>query len=282
MITLDKVSFRYPQASEDTLHNLQVNIKEGEVFGFLGPSGSGKSTTQKMLYKHLPIEQGTISVNSKNLLEWGREYYHFIGVCFELPNHYLRLTARENLQFFSAFYPQVNQETIAYWLDKMGLLDEADKRVSEYSKGMKMRLNFIRSVIHNPSVLFLDEPTSGLDPGYAHKVKEAIRELKQQGKTIFLTTHNMNDADQLCDRVAFLHKGHIKEMDSPRALKLKYGSKKVRVTDIHGQAYHFEMKDLSSHPHFQQLLQGQAMESIHSEEASLEEAFLKTTETVQA
>ncbi|MDN4166866.1 ABC transporter ATP-binding protein [Cytophagales bacterium LB-30] len=282
MITLDNVSFRYKQAAENTLHNLQVTIAEGEVFGFLGPSGSGKSTTQKILYKHLVTEQGSVSVNGKSLRDWGREYYHFIGVCFELPNHYLRLTARENLQFFSAFYPQIKQETINYWLDKMGLLEEADKRVSEFSKGMKMRLNFIRSVMHNPAVVFLDEPTSGLDPGYAHKVKEAIKGLKQQGKTIFLTTHNMNDADQLCDRVAFLHKGHIKEMDSPRVLKLKYGSKKVQVTDIHGQAHCFEMSDLSSDPDFQQLLQGNLIESIHSEEASLEEAFLKTTETVQA
>jgi fluoroquinolone transport system ATP-binding protein len=158
------------------------------------------------------------------------------------------------------------------------LADDADKRVSEFSKGMKMRLNFIRALLHNPDVLFLDEPTSGLDPLNARVIKNIILDLKAAGKTIFLTTHNMFDADQLCDQVAPLHEGEIKNLDTPLALKLRYGSPKVKVTQKEqpGQLV-FDLVRLGQNEAFLRLLQADQIQTIHSEEATLEDAFIKVT-----
>lgn len=162
MIDVQHLSYTYAKNTEPTVRDINFAVEKGEIFGFLGPSGSGKSTTQKVLYKLLPRFEGEIAIHGKNLKEWGKEFYHHIGVSFELPNHHLKLTALENLRFFSTFYKKapLSFESL---LDMVGLKNEADKRVAEYSKGMKMRLNFIRSFMHDPEILFLDEPTAGLD-----------------------------------------------------------------------------------------------------------------------
>jgi fluoroquinolone transport system ATP-binding protein len=200
MLKVDGLSFTYPGNSRKILHELSFTIGKGEIFGFLGPSGSGKSTTQRILYRLLQGYHGQVEFDGVSLTDWGRDFYERIGVSFELPNHYLKLTAYENLQFFASFYRNKGPG-IDRLLQLVGLQEDAHKRVSDYSKGMKMRLNFIRSMLHNPDMLFLDKPTSGLDPINAHIIKETIRNLKKEGKTIFLTTHHMIDADQLCDRV---------------------------------------------------------------------------------
>jgi fluoroquinolone transport system ATP-binding protein len=273
MLSVESLSYRYPNSQQDTLRRLTFTIARGEIFGFLGPSGSGKSTTQKILYKLLSGYQGDIRFEGKPLQQWDRSFYERIGVSFELPNHYLKLTAEENLRFFASFY-QSNIRSIPELLALVGLADDADKRVSEFSKGMKMRLNFIRALLHNPDVLFLDEPTSGLDPLNARVIKNIILDLKAAGKTIFLTTHNMFDADQ----VALLHDGEIKNLDTPLALKLRYGSPKVKVTQKEqpGQLV-FDLDRLGQNEAFLRLLQADQIQTIHSEEATLEDAFIKVT-----
>lgn len=278
MLNVENLSFRYPNNEDDTLHDLSFSIAKGEIFGFLGPSGSGKSTTQKILYKLLTGYRGQIFFDKKPLSEWGRAFYERIGVSFELPNHYVKLTALENLHFFASFYKNPVQD-ITLLLKKVGLESDANKLVSDYSKGMKMRLNFVRALLHDPDVLFLDEPTSGLDPINAKKIKEMILELKAQGKTIFITTHNMFDADQLCDRVALLYEGKIKALDAPANLKLQHGTKSVRVTLNSNplQEQLFELNTLSKNIQFKNLLDQNDIATIHSQEATLEEVFIKVT-----
>ena len=278
MITVKQFSYAYPDQNQNTLHALDFEVAKGEIFGFLGPSGAGKSTTQKILIKLLDQYEGQAEVLGKDLSKWDSSYYNHIGVGFELPNHYLKLTARENLQFFASFYDRPCKSPDEL-LALVGLEPDADKRISGYSKGMKMRLNFVRSFMHDPEILFFDEPTSGLDPVNARIVKNIIRDLKEQGKTIFLTTHVMQDADELCDRVAFIIDGKIPLIESPRTLKLQNGQRKVRVE--YGQTQRaskeFDLDELGKNAAFLQLLQEETIQTIHTEEATLEDVFIKVT-----
>jgi len=165
-------------------------------------------------------------------------------------------------------------------LDRVGLLPDKDKKVEGFSKGMKMRLNFIRSIMHNPTLMFFDEPTSGLDPVNAKLIKDIILTMKGEGKTIFLTTHNMTIAEQLCDRVAFLVDGQISLCDSPYALKLKYGRKTVKVDFMnHGiqGTSEFVLDQLSGNRKFLEIISNTEIRSIHSQDASLEDIFIKVT-----
>lgn len=277
MIDVQELVYQYPGNTLPTVKGISFNIQKGEIFGFLGPSGSGKSTTQKLLYKHLPHYQGDISIMGKNLEQWGKEYYHHIGVCFELPNHYLKLSALENLSFFASFYSK-EIPPFESLLDKVGLKQDAHKRVADFSKGMKMRLNFVRSFMHDPDILFLDEPTAGLDPVTARHIKDIILELKDQGKTIFLTTHSMYDADELCDRVALIIDGQLKAVDTPENLKLKYGQRTVQI-QLEGQKemYEYELEGLGQNQDFLSVLAQHNIRTIHSKEASLEEVFIQIT-----
>jgi fluoroquinolone transport system ATP-binding protein len=193
---------------------LLVTVGRGEIFGFLGPSGAGKSTTQKLLIGLLHNHGGEAAVWGRDPLDWGPDYYERIGVSFELPNHYQKLTGLENLRFFASLYGGATLDPMEL-LDAVGLADDAHTRVGKYSKGMQMRLTFARSLINDPDLLFLDEPTSGLDPVNARKVKNMILDLKARGRTVFFTTHDMATADGLCDRVAFVVDGTIVASDRP-------------------------------------------------------------------
>ncbi|MEM6348415.1 MAG: ABC transporter ATP-binding protein [Bacteroidota bacterium] len=276
MINVKQLQYQYPKANGFAIRGIDFNIDQGEVFGFLGPSGSGKSTTQKILFKLLPGYQGQASIDGKEVKDWGKEIYQKIGVGFELPNHYLKLSALENLEFFLAFYPKSLDPMEL--LERVGLKEDANKKVGDFSKGMKMRLNFIRSFMHDPEILFLDEPTSGLDPVNARLVKDIILDLKAQGKTIFITTHQMHDADELCDRVAFIVDGQIETMDSPENLKIKHSKRSVEV--LFKQAANketFELDHLGRNEAFLRKIASQEIETIHSREASLDDIFIQVT-----
>ena len=199
MIKVENLKFQYPKSSELTLKGMSFEINKGEIFGFLGPSGAGKSTTQKVLYKILKGYDGTVEIDGINIQDWTNSYYEKIGVGFELPNHYLKLTGKENLDLFASFYKNLENRNTTKLFEMVDLQDAMNKPVEAYSKGMKVRLNFLRAIQHNPDILFFDEPTSGLDPVNALKIKQHILELKSQGKTIFITTHSMDIADQLCE-----------------------------------------------------------------------------------
>ena len=280
VIRVRGLTYRYPKAQHPAVRGMDFSVDRGEIFGFLGPSGAGKSTTQKLLIGLLRGHGGQAQVWGRDPVAWGPDYYQRIGVSFELPNHYQKLTGRENLQFFASLYAGKTADPMAL-LDAVGLTEYADTRVGDYSKGMQMRLTFIRSLIHHPELLFLDEPTSGLDPVNANKVKDMVRDLKARGRTVFLTTHDMATADELCDRVAFVVDGRIVALDAPAELKSARSQRMVRVTYREPQGglanADFAMDTLADDPVFHAVLREQHVETIHSREASLDDVFVEVT-----
>ena len=281
MLSVENLSYTYPGGTE-AVRGIDFTIEKGEIFGFLGPSGAGKSTTQKVLIRLLRGFQGQITVLGRPLTEWDDSYYEQVGVAFELPNHYQKLTARENLSLFRTLYSGDTHDPIEL-LEMVGLKEDADTRLNQFSKGMQMRLNFVRALIHKPDLLFLDEPTTGLDPVNGQKIKEIIRAQKDAGRTIFLTTHDMTVADQICDRVAFIIDGKITLIDSPRNLRLQHGKRRVRV-EFHQdgassptQHVEFPLDGLGENSDFLKLLRNNPIETIHTQEATLEDIFIETT-----
>jgi fluoroquinolone transport system ATP-binding protein len=274
------LTFTYPTATAPAIRGMDFTVGRGEVFGFLGPSGAGKSTTQKVLIGLLQGHGGEASVWGKEPLAWGPDYYERIGVSFELPNHYQKLTGLENLRFFASLY-RGNTVDPMKLLDAVGLAGDADTRVAKYSKGMQMRLTFARSLINDPELLFLDEPTSGMDPVNARNVRHMILDLKARGRTVFLTTHDMTTADELCDRVAFVVDGKIVAMDTPAELKIARSRRLVRV-EYRGENgrldnTEFPLDGLADDRAFHDLLRNHHVETLHSREASLEDVFVDVT-----
>lgn len=272
------LTFRYPTNLEDTLKGISFHINEGEVFGLLGPSGVGKSTTQKIMIKLLGQYSGSVLYKNQDLNHYQQEYYQQIGVGFEMPVHFSKLTARENLDFFKKLY-QKTADTDAL-LKRVGLFQDRDRQVAEFSKGMKVRLNFVRALLNRPTVLFLDEPTNGLDPKNARIIKDMIREFREEKGTVLLSTHLMNDVDELCDRVAFLANGKIVEIDTPKNLKLQYGERMVNVeyTD-NGQVMErsFHLDTFGRDEEFLSIVQNKKVITIHSKETSLDDIFIHVT-----
>jgi fluoroquinolone transport system ATP-binding protein len=279
MIEIRDLRFTYAGRDTEAVKGIRFDIEKGEIFGFLGPNGAGKTTTQKILIGLLKGYQGDVTVLGRDLKSWGADYYERIGVYFELPNHYQKLTALENLAFFRALYAGETEDPQTL-LAMVGLAADANTRVSQFSKGMQMRLTFARALLHRPELIFLDEPTAGLDPVNARQIRRIIRELKREGRTIFLTTHDMTVADELCDRVAFIVDGEIAVIDSPRALKIRHGERKVRVeyraSDNTGHA-EFPLDGLGDNEAFLTLLRSKPIETIHTLEATLEDIFIQVT-----
>jgi len=276
--SVNNLCYKYPTAKGDILKGLTFSVEEGEIFGFLGPSGAGKSTTQKILIKLLEGYAGEIQYFGRNLKSIGKAYYEEVGVGFEMPIHFSRMTALENLHYFSGFYQ--NRIDIPKLMERVGLWEYRDVQVGNYSKGMKVRLNFIRALLNKPRVLFLDEPTSGLDPKNARIVKDIITEYRAKGGTVFLTTHLMNDVEQLCDHIVFCVDGNIHRISTPRELKLKYGKREVKVEYKEAGATAstiFPLEGIGNHEKFHTLLKTKEIETIHSGETSMEDIFIKVT-----
>ena len=279
MISVDNLSFRYPGAPAPTLDGLSFCVGDGEVYGLLGPSGAGKSTTQRILMGLLRGFTGAATVFGQPVETFGRALYERIGVSFELPAVYLRLTALENLQLFAALYEKQTRKPMEV-LAELGLADAAHQRVEHFSKGMKMRLNLARALLHDPDLLFLDEPTTGQDPARSRITRDLIRSLKARGKTIFLTTHNMSEAEEICDRVGFLAGGRIPVTGAPEALKRQFGRRVLEVGVENGSSVEkqsFPMEGIGANAGFLHLLTAGRVVSMHTLEASLDEVFIKAT-----
>ncbi len=276
--SVENLRFKYPTSKTDTIKGITFDIHEGEIFGFLGPSGAGKSTTQKILIKLLEDYTGGIRYFGEDLKAKGKSYYEEIGVGFEMPVHFSKMTALENLKFFSGFYK--NAADYQGLMERVGLWEHRNIKVGEYSKGMKVRLNFVRAMLNNPRMLFLDEVTNGLDPKNARIIKDIITEYRAQGGTVFLTTHLMNDVEQLCDRIGFCVNGHLHEISTPRELKIKYGKREVKVEyEKNGSTASalFPLEDIGNNQAFSTLLRENTVETIHSGETSLEDIFIIVT-----
>jgi fluoroquinolone transport system ATP-binding protein len=279
VIEVDDLSFTYPGAAAPAVHGLTFAVATGEILGFLGPSGAGKSTTQNVLIKLLRSYVGSARVLGREVSGWSQDYFERVGVSFELPSHFLKLTARENLTYFAALHRRATR-TVDDVLDDVDLRADADKRVAKFSKGMRLRLNLARALMHRPEVLFLDEPTSGLDPVNADRVRSLVRRCRDDGTTIFLTTHDMHTAEALCDRVAFLVDGAIRELGSPRSLMLRHGRRELSVEAIHaGEARRatFPLDELGRNQDFLAFLRSGRVETIHSHESTLDDVFRAVT-----
>lgn len=279
MIHVNELHFQYPANQDETIRGMSFRVEEGEIFGFLGPSGAGKSTAQKILIGILKGYTGSVRVLGKEMSNVSKDYYEKIGVSFELPNLYNKFTALENLKFFSSLYTGPKEDP-KQLLESVGLEQHAHSRVSNFSKGMKMRLNLVRSLLNKPELIFLDEPTSGLDPVNMQKVKDIIVKKKLEGKTTFLTTHNMNIAEEICDRVAFVVDGQINVIDSPRNLKLRYGQKKLQVEykeNNQMKSSVFSMEGLGDNKEFMDIIKFKEVERMHTQEAMMQDIFIKVT-----
>ena len=273
------LSYTYPGADRKALSGLDFGIEEGEVFGFLGPNGSGKTTTQNLLTRILRGYGGSVDVFGRDLRSHDDDYYNSIGVCFEFPNLYEKLTAEENLEFYRAFFDTPTDEACAV-LQRLDLPVGDKRNVGQWSKGMKMRLTLARSLLNRPRLWFLDEPTTGQDPQHAVLIRKLIRERANAGTSVFLTTHDMTVADELCDRVAFLVEGRIVLMDSPRKLKLAHARKVARVEYRDGPETlrcDFDLDVAQEKSAFVDVVQNRDILTIHTQEPSLEDVFLEVT-----
>lgn len=279
MIEVKDLFHDYNGKGQPAVSGVSFHVAKGEIFGFLGPSGAGKSTVQNIMTGLLPLQQGEISYGGVPIQKVGGQFYNRIGVSFEHPNLYTRLSGYENLYYFARLFDVPTEDPLQL-LDLVGLRGDAHKKAGQYSKGMRQRLVFSRSLINNPEILFLDEPTSGLDPGTAMGIKEIIKERQKRGCTILLTTHNMFLADELCDRVAFLDEGKIVVMDAPRSLKLQYGESSIRVEYMEENTEKSELffiEQETDRERFSEIIKTRKVQTVHSQEATLEQIFIKLT-----
>ena len=277
-IQIEELFFSYTPR-QPLIRDMSFHVSTGEIFGFLGPSGAGKSTLQKILTGVLNQYTGSVLVNGQEVKSRNGHFYEEIGVDFEFPSLYGKFTALENLDFFGSLY-QKELLPANDLLEMVGLQHDAHRRVSDFSKGMKSRLNFIIALIHQPQMLFLDEPTSGLDPSNARQMKNIILDQKKQGKTIILTTHNMHDAAEVCDRVAFIVDGQIRALDTPHRLIMKKGGQQVTYRYLEKEQEQVgttPLNQLSQDLQLQQLMADNRILSIHSSEPTLEDVFIDVT-----
>lgn len=261
------------------IKGIDFEVEKGEVFGFLGPSGAGKSTTQGILTGLLQLQKGEVEVAGYNMKKVNNKMFNKIGMSFEQSNVYSKMTAKENLDFYRKLFDVPTREPREL-LKMVGLDGKENVNAGEFSKGMKHRLTFARSMINNPELWFLDEPTTGLDPAIAAEIKDIIRAENKKGTTIFLTTHNMWIADELCDRVAFIIDGEIKLIDSPKNLKLQYGEKLVDIEYMKdGEVLKESLSIINKDDikKMEEVVENYEVQTMHTKEATLEEIFIKVT-----
>lgn len=250
--------------------NISFQVHTGEIFGFLGPNGAGKTTTIRMLTGQLLPTGGSVSVCGVDPVTEEKDLAMKIGVVPEIQNLYPDLNAERNLSLFADLYG-ISHKRVKDLLQEFGL-DNRKEPVKNLSKGLKQRVLIARALIHRPDLLFLDEPTVGLDPHIAAEIREMIKNLKRERKTVFLTTHYMEEADALCDRIAIIHEGKIVALDSPHELRLKHGKREFVVeTESGKKRYPFESIDVLAS------LDAKGIRSIHSTEPTLEEVFIALT-----
>lgn len=277
MIEVKDLAFSYGK-DKQALRGLNFTVEDGEIFGFLGPNGSGKSTTQKILTGILKGHKGKVWLFGQDIsVMHTQEFFQKIGVLFEFPYLYANLSAVDNLKYFSSFYPKAQLRDVDELLEKLEFKkDFLKKPVSSYSKGMRQRVSMARALISNPKLLFLDEPTSGLDPSGAVLFRKIIEEERRKGTTVFLTTHNMLDADLLCDRVAFIANGEIAALDTPKNLKEQNSNQHVLITYLY-QGKREEKTIGTSELEMVIPFLHDGIVSIHSQEPTLEDIFIRYT-----
>lgn len=260
------------------LNNISLSVEEGEIFGLLGPSGAGKTTLIKMLIGLLSATSGNIAILGKELDKKIDESFPSFGMVLDNDGLYERLNCYDNLELYARIYSISNRKKVINdLLEKVGLIESSKKSVSNLSKGMRQRLSFARAILHSPKIVFLDEPTSGLDPATTLQIHSMMKMLKESGTTIFLTTHNMNEAQKMCDHLALLNEGNIVEEGTPEDICLHHRKKcEVNIEMTNGEKYMVDSHDLLTV--LQTVLDtNNKIRSIHSNEPNLEEVFIELT-----
>jgi len=273
-------ALEYSYGKNKAVKGISFRLEKGKILGFLGPNGAGKSTTIKMLTGQIHPTKGSVFIFGKDVAKNARKVREQIGVAFEQTNLYEQLTAKENLVLFAKLFNIKHFDAEAL-LKRVDLADRGNDKVAGFSKGMKQRLMIARSLVNMPKVLFLDEPTDGLDPVSAENIRKIILEECRRGAAVFLTTHDMNEADKLADNVAFLNSGEIVAIDTPRNLKQKYGKRVIRVETEFGDGTLNEKEIVMDKPDtfkvIQEISESGSIVTIHSREATLEDIFIKIT-----
>ncbi|MCM3709429.1 ABC transporter ATP-binding protein [Sporosarcina luteola] len=263
-------------ANQTAIESVDFQVKQGEIFGFLGPSGSGKTTTIKILTGQLTPTSGTANVFGESVSQLKKsEYRRRFGVLTDNSGLYGRLSIYDNLKLYCDLY-DVPHSKIDEVLDAVNLKEEKSKKVSSLSKGMTQRVTLARALIHEPELLFLDEPTSALDPTNSLHIHEGLRALNAKGTTIFLTTHDMHEAETLCDRVAFLNKGKIQLLDTPDKLKKRYSDSTITVELTNGEKVILPAGSEGANQLFEYMNTDQVV-TIHSNEPTLGDIFVQVT-----
>ncbi|WP_048783389.1 ABC transporter ATP-binding protein [Streptococcus sp. 263_SSPC] len=268
MITVEKITKRF--GNKTALNQIQFNVDKGEIFGFLGPSGAGKTTLINILTGQLKADEGTTQLLGKDTKDLTPEDLAHIGLVGDSSGYYEKLSLEKNLIVYAKIYGLPNSR-VDEVLEQVGLLESKKTIAEKLSTGMRQRMFLARALLNRPELLFLDEPTSGLDPMTSKKIHRLLEELKSAGTTIFLTTHDMVEATELCDRISLLNQGDLVEIGTPRDIIQKYNKeKRVKVTFIDHSEQVMAFEDLKD----QDMTQ---VELIHSMEPTLEDIFIQLT-----
>ena len=252
------------------LSDISFSISEGEIFGFLGPSGAGKTTTINILTGQLVHDSGQAFILGKDAKAISADDLLNIGFMSDTVGFYEKMSLYKNLEFFARFH-NISTEVLDDLLKALDLYQDKDKKAENLSTGMKQRLFLIRAILYTSKILFLDEPTSGLDPTLSQKVHDILFDLKEKGVTIFLTTHDMNEATKICDNIALLYQGNIIEYGAPQSIIDKYSDEnKVVIRFQNGKEITVPKEEVANYL-------GQYVVSIHTMESSLESIFVRLT-----
>jgi len=258
---------------------ISVSVKAGEIFGFLGPNGAGKTTTIKVLTGQLPATSGRIRVRGHDLATEFQQIKPHFGYVPDFDNHFDDFTAYENLRFYADLYG-ADRTRIDYVLGKVELSDARDVQSRNYSKGMKKKLAIAREMLHHPDILFLDEPTANLDVHSTENIRQMLMEMRDQGTTVFVTTHNMEEAEEICDRIAIIDRGKVVEVNSPLMFKAEHTENLVDVVydeDGRERRLTLKMNREEDRHRLAQLIESGMLLAIHSKEFNFKQVFLRLT-----
>ena len=262
--------------NQTALNHLDFSVESGEIFGFLGPSGAGKTTTIKILTGQLLASSGETKLLGIATDALTQDIYQEVGIVTDNSGLYENVSVYHNMKFFADLL-KVDKKRIDFLLERVGLAQDKKKLARRLSKGMRQRLVLARALLHSPKVLFLDEPTSGLDPATAQAIHKLLKEVQAEGTTIFLTTHNMEEATKLCDRVALLNDGKIVSLDTPRNTCLNFKRERKLEVGLKDKSQVVINQDSAGIAQLNEWLSQDLVETIHSNEPTLEEVFIAKT-----
>ena len=262
--------------NQTALNHLDFSVESGEIFGFLGPSGAGKTTTIKILTGQLLASSGETKLLGIATDALTQDIYQEVGIVTDNSGLYENVSVYRNMKFFADLL-KVDKKRIDFLLERVGLAQDKKKLARRLSKGMRQRLVLARALLHSPKVLFLDEPTSGLDPATAQAIHKLLKEVQAEGTTILLTTHNMEEATKLCDRVALLNDGKIVSLDTPRNTCLNFKRERKLEVGLKDKSQVVINQDPAGIAQLNEWLSQDLVETIHSNEPTLEEVFIAKT-----